>query len=374
MSFAAIRAPLRRQALSTSFKRAELRTSSFRKYSTEAPPAAKSNTGLYVGLGAVVFGGGIAYYLYNSSSETAKATSTGLKSAAQSAKVATNFVPTKADYQKVYNRIAEVIDDAGDYDNGSFGPVVLRLAWHASGTYDKATGTGGSNYATMRFEPESLHGANAGLHVAREVMEKVKQEFSWISYGDLWTLAGVAAVQEMAGPKIPWRPGRIDGFESHVPPDGRLPDASQGASHIRDIFYRMGFDDQEIVALVGAHALGRCHADRSGYDGPWTFSPTMFTNDFYKLLFDEKWVWKKWNGPKQLEDKKTKSLMMLPTDYVLTQDKSFKKYAKAYADDVDLFFKDFSAAFAKLLELGVPTQQFVASEAWIMQTVDEQNS
>ncbi len=52
-----------------------------------------------------------------------------------------------------------------------------------------------SNYATMRFEPESLHGANNGLHVARGLMEQVKKEFEWISYGDLWTLAGVAAVQ-----------------------------------------------------------------------------------------------------------------------------------------------------------------------------------
>ena len=49
------------------------------------------------------------------------------------------------------------------------------------------------------------------------------------------------------------------------------------------------FNDQEIVALVGAHAVGRCHSDRSGFEGPWTFSPTTFTNDFYKLLFDEKW-------------------------------------------------------------------------------------
>ena len=72
------------------------------------------------------------------------------------------------------------------------------------------------------------------------------------------------------------------------------------------------FNDQEIVALSGGHAVGRCHADRSGFDGPWTFSPITVTNDFFKLLFDEKWVWKKWNGPKQLEDKKTKSLMMLP--------------------------------------------------------------
>ena len=37
----------------------------------------------------------------------------------------------------------------------------------------------------------------------------------------------------------------------------RLPDASKGAPHIRDVFYRMGFNDQEIVALSGAHALGR---------------------------------------------------------------------------------------------------------------------
>ena len=42
------------------------------------------------------------------------------------------------------------------------------------------------------------------------------------------------------------------------------------AVHIRDIFYRMGFNDREIVALIGAHTLGRCHADRSGYVGPWT--------------------------------------------------------------------------------------------------------
>jgi len=39
--------------------------------------------------------------------------------------------------------------------------------------------------------------------------------------------------QETAGPKVPWRPGRIDGFENHVTPDGRLPDASQGADHLR---------------------------------------------------------------------------------------------------------------------------------------------
>lgn len=189
----------------------------------------------------------------------------------------------------------------------------------------------------------------------------------------------------MQGPIIPYRPGRADRDMSACTPDGRLPDAAQGQRHVRDIFYRMGFDDQEIVALIGAHALGRCHTDRSGYDGPWTFSPTVMTNDFYRLLVEEKWQWKKWNGPAQVslsgrflasvprsilerglvsgcvltlsvqyEDKKTKTLMMLPADMALIQDKGFRKYVEKYAKDNDAFFKDFSAVIVKLFELGVP--------------------
>lgn len=203
-----------------------------------------------------------------------------------------------------------------------------------------------SNYATMRFAPESQHGANNGLHVARELMEEIRKEFPWISYGDLWTLGAVTAVQEMGGPHVPWRPGRIDGIAAQATPDGRLPDGAKGADHLRAVFgRRMGFDDREIVALSGGHAVGRCHRDRSGWDGPWTFSPVTISNSFFKLLFDETWVWKKWDGPRQLEDKGTRSLMMLPTDYVLVQDKSFKKWARAYADDEELFFKEYVPFF-----------------------------
>ena len=92
-----------------------------------------------------------------------------------------------------------------------------------------------SNYATMRFDPESKHGANNGLIVARDLLEPIRQEFPWISYGDLWTLGGVAAIQELGGPKIPWRPGRVDGVAAQCTPDGRLPDASQGADHVRNV-------------------------------------------------------------------------------------------------------------------------------------------
>eukprot|EP00842_Homolaphlyctis_polyrhiza_P006226 jgi/Hompol1/6604/HPOL_000601-RA len=256
-------------------------------------------------------------------------------------------------YQEVYNAIATAMDNS-DYEDGSYGPVLVRLAWHAAGTFDKETGTGGSNGASMRFSPESAHGANAGLSVARDLLEPIKKKFPSITYADLWSLAGVVAIQEMGGPIIPWRPGRVDALTAAAcTPDGRLPDASQGQDHLRKIFYRMGFDDQEIVALSGAHALGRCHTDRSGYEGPWTFSPTTFSNDYFKLLLNEKWIDKKWNGPKQAVDKTTGTLMMLPTDLSLIKDRIFYRYVTEYAKDQDKFFEDFAKAFNKLEELGV---------------------
>jgi cytochrome c peroxidase len=106
----------------------------------------------------------------------------------------------------------------------------------------------------MRFEPEALHGANAGLTLARELMERVKKEFPWISYGDLWTLGGVAAIQEMGGPKVPWRPGRIDGFAKDATPDGRLPDASLGADHVRNVSSTISVHAGHAVLIAGPRA------------------------------------------------------------------------------------------------------------------------
>lgn len=227
----------------------------------------------------------------------------------------------------------------------------------------------------MRFPAESGHGANAGLGVARDYLEKIHQKYPWISYGDLWTLAGVAAIQEAGGPVIPWSPGRVDGLEVNQTPDGRLPDASQGAQHIRDIFGRMGFNDQETVALIGAHALGRCHTDRSGYDGPWTYSPTSWSNELYRLMLDkgQKWHFKKWKGPQQFENN-DKQLMMLPTDMVLISDKGFRPWVEKYANDEDAFNKDFAKAFKTLIELGVPKENLKTQQGWAMGQEDDSDS
>ena len=312
---------------------------------------------------AAGFGGG--YYYFASTDKPQKKSFTSISQSIPEVHIKQGsgdqslgiFTPTAEDYQKVYNAIAKKLWEKDDYDDGSYGPILFRLSWHCSGTYDKETNTGGSNGATMRFSPESTHGANAGLQNAREFLEPIKQQFPWISYGDLWTLGGVCALQEMQGPTIPWRPGRQDRDFSYCTPDGRLPDGSKGQSHIRAIFGRMGFNDREMVALSGGHALGRCHAKHSGFDGPWTFSPTVMTNDYFRLLMEEKWGWKSWEGPKQYEDATTKSLMMLPTDVALVQDPIFKVWVEKYAKDGELFFRDFANVLVKLWELGVPFKE-----------------
>ena len=71
-------------------------------------------------------------------------------------------------YAGIRAEIAKVIED------NAAGPILVRLAWHASGTYDVHSKTGGSNGATMRFPPECKHGANAGLQLARDLLEPIK--------------------------------------------------------------------------------------------------------------------------------------------------------------------------------------------------------
>ena len=262
-------------------------------------------------------------------------------------------------WAKVRKEIAALLET--EDDDGSNGPLFVRLAWHAAGTYDKQSKTGGSNGATMRFPPESSDGANAGLDKARNLLESVKKNNPGASYADIWTLAGCVAIEEMGGPKIDWRSGRTDVgqiavAQKKIPPNGRLPDALKGAAHIRSVFKRMGFDDRETVALLGAHCLGRCHADRSGFVGPWTRSPTTFSNEYFRELVERKWAVKQWDGPRQFQDE-TGELMMLVADLALLQDPIYSKYVLLYKNSEEVFFKDFAAAWKKLIELGVPAFQ-----------------
>jgi cytochrome c peroxidase len=74
----------------------------------------------------------------------------------------------------------------------------------------------------------------------------------------------------------------------------------------------------------------------------------------------------------QYEDKGTKSLMMLPGDMALIQDKAFKKQVEVYAKDNDVWFKDFSAALVKLFELGVPFAEGTENSRWTFKPTSEE--
>ncbi|KAI0025962.1 heme peroxidase [Xylariomycetidae sp. FL0641] len=278
--------------------------------------------------------------------------------------------PTKAQFEAVQADVRKLLHQP-DYDDGSAGPVLVRLAWHSAGTYCAKTNTGGSNGAGMRYEAEGGDPANAGLQHARAFLEPIKAKHPWITYADLWTLAAVVAIAEMGGPSVDWRGGRTDFTDdSRVPPRGRLPDGAQGADHLRFIFHRMGFDDRDIVTLSGAHNLGRCHADRSGFEGKWVNNPTRFSNQYFRLLLANEGAWRRKtldNGVEQFvyvdpEDEKAageeggeevEELMMLPTDMSLLSDPAFRPWVQRYAEDKDMFFADFARVFARLLELGL---------------------
>ncbi|KAL2520368.1 L-ascorbate peroxidase 3 [Forsythia ovata] len=212
-------------------------------------------------------------------------------------------------------------------------PIMLRLAWHDAGTYDAKTKTGGPN-GSIRNENEYKHDANNGLKIAIDLCEEVKAKHPKISYADLYQLAGVVAVEVTGGPTIDFVPGRKDSTLS--PEEGRLPDAKKGSSHLRDIFYRMGLSNRDIVALSGGHTLGKAHIERSGFEGPWTREPQKFDNSYFRELLRGE----------------SKGLLKLPTDKALLEDPVFRSYVELYAKDEDAFFRDYAASHKKLSELG----------------------
>lgn len=339
--------------------------------------SSNSTLRLLAGLTGVVGSGALAYEYFNNNSNSNNNGNNFKKAILTAGSGALLHIAETpqgkgfSDYQDVYNAIAEKVREEDDADDGAgrYG-LLCRLAWHSSGTFDKSTRKGGSYGGTMIYAPEANDGENAGLQTGRDFLAEFGYQFPWISRGDLWTLGGVVAVQEAGGPKIKWRPGRKNLSEKvDVPENGNLPDASQDGAYVKKVFSRLGFDDRETVALIGAHCLGKCHTYNSGYDGPWGPSPNMFTNDFFVRLL-QGWHVKEWDGKKQWEDDETKSFMMLPTDYALKENKNFLKYVKMYAEDEQLFFSDFSKAFTKLLENGINFPKEI--KHWEFKTLDEQ--
>ncbi|CAN1226794.1 L-ascorbate peroxidase 3 [Linum perenne] len=226
-------------------------------------------------------------------------------------------------------------------------PIMLRLSFHDAGTYDARTRTGGPN-GSIRHRNELSRVANSGINVAVDFCGQLadfgNKSRQCIPGSPMQictrqvkfnTLAGVVAVEVTGGPQIDFVPGRKDSTES-ADSDGRLPNPNQGSSHLREVFYRMGLSDRDIVVLSGAHTLGRAHQERSGFDGAWTKEPFKFDNSYFV----------------ELARGETQGLLQMPTDKALMEDPRFREFVMLYAEDEDAFLEDYAISHKKMSELG----------------------
>jgi catalase-peroxidase len=194
-------------------------------------------------------------------------------------------------------------------DYGHYGPLFIRMSWHAAGTYRIADGRGGAGDGQQRFAPLNSWPDNANLDKARRLLWPIKKKYGQkVSWADLIVLAGNVAMESMGFKTFGFGFGRPDAWEPedvfwgpedtwlgderysgdrrltgpfgavqmgliYVNPEGPggNPDPLAAARDIRETFARMAMNDEETVALiVGGHTFGKCHgaAPAQGNVGP----------------------------------------------------------------------------------------------------------
>jgi catalase-peroxidase len=197
--------------------------------------------------------------------------------------------------------IVDVMTTSQDWwpaDYGHYGPLFIRMTWHAAGTYRIADGRGGGGEGAQRFAPLNSWPDNASLDKARRLLWPVKQKYGRkISWADLLIFAGNCAYESMGFKTFGFGFGRPDIWEPdeifwgpedtwlgderytgdreltgpygavqmgliYVNPEGPNANADPlaAAKDIRETFSRMAMNDEETVALiVGGHTVGKCH-------------------------------------------------------------------------------------------------------------------
>jgi catalase-peroxidase len=206
------------------------------------------------------------------------------------------------DLPAVKRDIEEVLTASQDWwpaDFGHYGPLIIRMAWHAAGTYRIGDGRGGAGAGQQRFAPLNSWPDNASLDKARRLLWPVKKKYGRnLSWGDLIVLAGNVALESMGFETFGFGGGREDAWEPdedvywgpettwlgderyhgdrqlenpfaavqmgliYVNPEGPngTPDPLAAARDIRETFRRMAMNDEETVALiVGGHTFGKTH-------------------------------------------------------------------------------------------------------------------
>ena len=232
-----------------------------------------------------------------------------------------NPMDKKFDYKKEFKKLNfkalkkdlhKLMTDSQEWwpaDYGHYGPLFVRLAWHAAGTYRTGDGRGGAGTGNQRFAPLNSWPDNVNLDKARLLLWPIKKKYGKkISWADLFILVGNVAIESMGLKTFGFGGGREDIWEPEEDiywgsekewlannrydknrelenplgavqmgliyvnpqgPDGN-PDPIKAARDIRETFGRMAMNDYEIVALVaGGHTFGKSHgAAPESHKGP----------------------------------------------------------------------------------------------------------
>ena len=205
------------------------------------------------------------------------------------------------DVEELRADLVDVMRTSQDWwpaDYGHYGPLFIRMSWHAAGTYRQSDGRGGGGAGQQRFAPLNSWPDNANLDKARRLLLPVKQKWGRrVSWADLLVFAGNVAHEDMGFPTLGFGFGRPDVWQPqevywgqedewlgderysgdrelsddlgavqmgliYVNPEGPngQPDPAASARDIRDTFGRMAMNDEETVALVaGGHTFGKAH-------------------------------------------------------------------------------------------------------------------
>ncbi|HEU4368122.1 MAG TPA: catalase/peroxidase HPI, partial [Methylomirabilota bacterium] len=215
------------------------------------------------------------------------------------------------DLAAVKKDLGALMTDSQDWwpaDFGHYGPLFIRMAWHAAGTYRIRDGRGGAGSGQQRFAPLNSWPDNGNLDKARRLLWPIKQKYGRkMSWADLMILAGNVALESMGFKTFGFAGGRPDVWEPeevywgsedkwlgdkrysgvrdlenplgavqmgliYVNPQGPNgnPDPIAAATDIRETFKRMAMNDEETVALIaGGHTFGKTHgAGLESYMGP----------------------------------------------------------------------------------------------------------
>jgi len=216
------------------------------------------------------------------------------------------------DYEALKKDLTALMTDSQDWwpaDFGHYGPLFIRMAWHAAGTYRTGDGRGGAGAGQQRFAPTNSWPDNVNLDKARRLLWPIKQKYgNKISWADLIVLTGNVALESMGFKTFGFGAGRPDTWEPdeavywgaettwledkrysgdrdlenplaavqmgliYVNPEGPNgnPDPMAAARDIRETFARMAMNDEETVALIaGGHTFGKTHgAGPASHVGP----------------------------------------------------------------------------------------------------------